>query len=252
MPKVFVHGNPESSDIWRPLLGALAARGVTDTTTLSPPGFGAPTPEGWQATQIEYRDWLIARLEEFDTPVDLVGHDWGAGHVLGALDARPDLMRSWATDCLGLFHPDYEWHDAAQAWQTPEVGEALIASMIEPPVADRVAMLVDLGMTDDVAPDVAAAMNDDMARCVLALYRSAAQPALADLGARLRNASLPPGLGLIAPDDHYAGSTAMAAEVAAALGADTVELPGCGHWWMFAGADMAADALVAHWERAQQ
>ena len=39
---------------------------------------------------------------------------------------RPDLVRSWATDCAGLAHPDYVWHDMAQAWQTPEVGEAAI------------------------------------------------------------------------------------------------------------------------------
>ena len=45
MPKVFVHGNPETAAIWDDLVGELAARGVSDVVRLSPPGFGAPVPD---------------------------------------------------------------------------------------------------------------------------------------------------------------------------------------------------------------
>jgi hypothetical protein len=38
--------------------------------------------------------------------------------------------------------------------------------------------------------------------------------------------------------------------VAADLSARTVTLEGLGHWWMFDGCAVAADALVAHWESA--
>ncbi len=96
MPRVFVHGNPETSALWRPLFGELASRGVDDLHAISPPGFGAPLPEGFAPTQIGYRDWLIGKLEAFGGDVDLVGHDWGAGHVFGVLAERPDLLRSWA------------------------------------------------------------------------------------------------------------------------------------------------------------
>ena len=41
MPKVFVHGNPETSALWRVMFEELAARGIDDVTALSPPGFGA-------------------------------------------------------------------------------------------------------------------------------------------------------------------------------------------------------------------
>ena len=81
MTKVFVHGNPETAAIWGPLVAELASRGIDDVVLLSPPGFGAPVQRGWGATQGEYRDWLLAELRRFDEPVDLVGHDWGAGHV---------------------------------------------------------------------------------------------------------------------------------------------------------------------------
>jgi len=42
-PAVIVHGNPETSAVWGPLLGELAR---SDVVCLSPPGFGAPSPTG--------------------------------------------------------------------------------------------------------------------------------------------------------------------------------------------------------------
>ena len=69
----------------------------------------------------DYRDWLVAELERLRadgvSDIDLLGHDWGGGHVMRIAMERPDLIRSWCTDVIGLFHPDYEWHDAAQLWQ---------------------------------------------------------------------------------------------------------------------------------------
>jgi len=64
-------------------------------------------PDAFGATVGEYRDWLVAELERFEAPVDLVGHDWGGGHVVNAAMARPDLLRSWATDVIALFDPEY-------------------------------------------------------------------------------------------------------------------------------------------------
>ena len=56
--------------MWRPLLDQLAERGVTDTIRLSPPGFGAPVPNGFDATMAGYHA-LVAELEAIDGPVDL-------------------------------------------------------------------------------------------------------------------------------------------------------------------------------------
>ena len=178
---VFVHGNPETAAIWRPLLGEL---GYTDAMTLSPPGFGAPVPDGFGATADEYAAWLASELEELSAPIDLVGHDWGGGHVMRVAMARPDLIRSWAMDIAGCFAPDYVWHDMAQVWQSPGAGEETVAGMASPPVADRAALFESLGMTPDIAHDVAEATDNAMGRCILSLYRSAAQPAMARLGER--------------------------------------------------------------------
>lgn len=250
MPKVFVHGNPETSALWRALFDELKSRGVDGLVALSPPGFGAAVPTDFEPAQGAYRDWLIRELEGLDGPIDLVGHDWGAGHVYGVLAERPDLLRSWAADCAGLLHRDYVWHDAAQAWQTPDVGEQTIAGMFGTPVDQRAATWASLGIREDVADAIAAEQNDDMGRCILGLYRSAKQPAMAALGRRLLSTPKRPGLVIIATEDHYAGTPAMSASVAADLSARTVTLEGLGHWWMFDGCAVAADALVAHWEGA--
>ncbi len=247
MPKVFVHGNPETAAIWDDLVGELAARGVSDVVRLSPPGFGAPVPDGFGATAADYRFWLVDALGAMDGPVDVVAHDWGAGHLFGALSARGDLVRSWAADCAGLLHPDYKWHDAAVAWQTPEVGEQVVDAMAAMGADVLAPALVAQGMTSPAAEACAAAFNDDMGRCVLALYRSAVQPAMAELGAALMATPPPRGLVIVAPDDTYAGDTTLMVEVADRLGADAVELPGCGHWWMMQRPDLAAEALVGHW-----
>lgn len=251
MPKVFVHGVPETGAIWSALVDQLKSRGVGDIQLLTPPGFGAPVPKGFEPSQSNYRDWLVAELEALGGPVDLVGHDWGAGHVFGVLAARPDLIRSWTADSAGLIHPEYTWHDLAQAFQTPEAGEQAVQAMMGGAPADRAAMLAGLGIPSETAARVSAGQNEEMARCILALYRSAVQPAMANLGMRLVDASRRPGLIFIPTEDHFAGTEPMYTEVAMRLGAQTLPLKGFNHWWMFGdGAEMAADALIAHWETA--
>ena len=245
--KVFVHGNPETSAIWQPIAGELAAEGVSDIVLLSPPGFGATTPPGWPATQDAYVDWLIDEVQRLDGPVDIVGHDWGAGHVYGALARRPDLFSSWAADCGGLLHRDYVWHDAAQAWQTPGIGEEAVGLLTRMDKTDLATVLQGLGMSESSASDVALHVNDEMGRCILALYRSAAQPAMRNLGLRLATAQLPRGAVIVPTADTYPGTPAMAAEVAHSFGATTIELADRGHWWMIEDPATAARRLIEFW-----
>lgn len=250
--KVFVHGNPETDDIWSLLLDELAARGITDTLCLTPPGFGAPTPAGWGATREEYAAWLAAELrvvEASSGPVDVVAHDWGAGHLFGVLADVPGLVRSWTSDCIGLLHRDYEWHDAARQWQTPDVGEAAVEGLLSLGADTFAAVFGGLGMSPDIARRVHARLDAETGRCILALYRSGAQPAMQILGERLVSAAPPNGLVLIAENDHYAGPHQTHRELAAAIGADTLEMPGVGHWWMIENPRAAADALIGHWGR---
>ena len=244
MPAVFVHGNPETAAIWGPLLAAL---GRHDVVALSPPGFGTAVPDGWGATRAEYLDWLVQELEAIGEPVDLVGHDWGGGHVMALATVRPDLVRSWSIDVAGIFHPDYVWHDMAQLWQTPDVGEETVKAMVETPRADRIANYEALGMPPDVAAELADALDETMGRCILGLYRDAAQPALIEAAANLPAAAARPGLVIVASEDHYVGDEAMARHSAEAAGAAVTVLNGVGHWWMLQDPVAGAAALEAFW-----
>lgn len=245
---VFVHGNPETADIWSPLIVELRQRGVDNVITLSPPGFGAPTPQGWNATILEYRDWLIEQLESIGGEIDLVAHDWGAGHVFSVLAARPTIARSWATDCAGLIHPDYVWHDAAQGWQTPDIGEAMVQGMVDMSDEAFVETFGALGMGTTVASQVKKGITTEMARCILALYRDAKQPAMSRLGERFFVAQPRNGLVIMAENDHFAGSKESMEEVAGIVHADTAFISGVGHWWMCEKPAVAAQVLIDHWE----
>jgi len=237
---VLVHGNPETTAIWDRLRAEL---GRDDVVALSPHGFGAPVPDGFGATSDDYLAWLVDQLSALDAPVDLVGHDWGGGHVQRLAASRPDLIRSWCTDIAGCADPAYVWHDMAQVWQTPGAGEEMVEAMVAAPVADRTAMLVGAGMTEPAATACAEAFDADMGRCILALYRSAAQPKMTEWGDELAAAEHSPGLVIIATEDHYTGGEELARRSAERFFADVAVLPGLGHWWMLQDPAAGAAAL---------
>lgn len=125
MPAVFVHGVPDTSRVWDALTSRLDRR---DIVRLSLPGFACLAPDGFSATKEAYVDWLLGRLAALPKPIDLIGHDWGALLVVRAVSLRPALARSWAAGSAPL-DAEYEWHQAARAWQTPEVGERVMEAM---------------------------------------------------------------------------------------------------------------------------
>jgi pimeloyl-ACP methyl ester carboxylesterase len=243
---VLVHGNPETAAVWGPLISQLARPRVT---TLCPPGFGAPVPDGFPATTDAYLDWLVGELELLAEPVDLVGHDWGGGHVIRVAMERPDLIRSWAMDIAGCFAPNYVWHDRAQVWQTPGAGEEAIAAMIGMPAAQRAEVFQSLGIEGSVAHELAEATDETMGRCILTLYRSARQPTMARLGERLTTAARRPGLVIIATEDGFTGGEHRARWAAEQAGAAVAVLPGRGHWWMLEDPQGGAQALERFWTR---
>jgi pimeloyl-ACP methyl ester carboxylesterase len=239
---VLVHGNPETDAVWDDLRGHL---GRDDVVALSPPGFGAPVPPGFGATSDEYVAWLTRELERLEGPIDLIGHDWGGGHACRAVAARPDLVRSWATDIAGCFDPEYVWHERAQVWQTPGAGEAAIEQQLAMPTTRRAAFFEGLGLSRAAAERTAAGYTPEMGRCILALYRSAAQPRMAEWGAALEPLRSRPGLVIIPTEDHYTGGEALARRTSERLGARVAVLSGLGHWWMCQDPRRGADILGA-------
>ncbi len=247
MTVVLVHGVPETAAVWDLLVDRLADLGEADVRRLSPPGFGAPVGDGFEATIDGYRDWLIAELETIDGPVDLVGHDWGGGHVLNLVMNRADLVHTWTSDICGVFDPDYVWHDLAQQWQTPGVGETAVAEFAAMSVADRADFLTGAGMAPDIASRVSPGIDGVMGASILTLYRSAAQPVVAEAGRELERAAARPGLALLPTEDSYVGTDTQKRRAATRSGARIEVLDGLGHWWMTEDPERAARVLIDFW-----
>lgn len=245
MTTVLVHGNPETTFVWSELVPELNSHGVEDIVLLSPPGFGAPIPEGFGGTRADHRDWLIREIEALGGNVDLVGHDWGAGHVYAVAAERPDLLRSWAADCAGLVDPNYEWHPAAAVWQTEGAGEESIAGII---ALDGNELSAAFGVPAKLAPNMAEHLDETMGTAILRVYRSAIQPAMRDLGDQLAQAGRRPALLIHATADPFVPPE-MVFPVAERIGAEILTLPDLGHWWMFENPGLAAEGFVAFWNR---
>jgi pimeloyl-ACP methyl ester carboxylesterase len=245
MTVVFVHGVPVTSAVWTPLIAELSP--TLDVVRLSPPGFGAALPAGFGAGFLDYRDWLVGELSRFSDPVDLVGHDFGGGYVLEAAMSRPDLLRSWVSDTIGGYEPDFTWHEIARIWQTPGAGERHIEETFAGDLATRAARMVTWGLPEPAAGEVALGQGPEMGRAILALYRSVPENLLAERGRDLPAAAARPGLVPVAGDDLTAGSVALRHRAAQRAGARAVDLDGLGHWWMLQDPARAARMLSDFW-----
>jgi pimeloyl-ACP methyl ester carboxylesterase len=241
MTAVFVHGVPETPAVWH---GLLAALDRPDTVALSLPGFDTARPPGFGATMDEYAAWLAAELERLDDPVDLVGHDWGGGFVVRLVSTRPELVRSWVTDAAGIGDVEFEWHDFAKIWQTPQAGEEFWDQQLALSVEERASVFQMFGVPEAAAVELALHINRSMADCILDLYRSAV-----DVGRQWGPdfASIPaPGLVIIPSEDPFLRATS-ASKAAARADAKTVNLDGMGHWWMLQDPARAATMLREFW-----
>ncbi len=237
MPAVLVHGVPDTHRLWDGLRARLHRR---DVIAVSLPGFGAPVPPGFVPTKEAYVDWLVGEIERLGAPVDLVGHDWGSLLVQRAVSIRPDLVRTWACGD-GPIDAEYVWHDLAQQWQTPGVGEQVMAMMGGAQLAEGLAAG---GVPAAVASEVARHVDDTMKACILGLYRSAIHVG-AEWQAGVEKVTRP-ALVLWSRDDPYVAPR-FAERLAARVRGELVLLDGCGHWWPHERPAEAAAALERFW-----
>jgi pimeloyl-ACP methyl ester carboxylesterase len=135
------------------------------------------------------------------------------------------------------------WHRAAQVWQTAGDGETSIAKMV---ALDAGRLEAAFGAPAKLAPNMAEHLDTDMGRAILTLYRSAAQPAMRELGDQLAAADRRPSLLIHATADPFVPPH-MVFSVAERIGAEILTLEGLGHWWMFENPGLVADGLVAFW-----
>jgi len=239
VPVVFVHGVPDTFRLWEPIVSHLDG---VDARLLALPGFDWPVSPGFSATKEAYVDWVIESIEDIGGPVDLVGHDWGAMFVQRVASLRPDLVRTWICGDAAA-DSEYVWHDVAQMWQTPEVGEQLMEGFTPEAV---VLTLGPEGIPEATAQEMATYMDDTMKDCILKLYRSATnvgtewEPDLVHAAAR-------PSLIIWGKDDPYV-PVVYGERLAQRVAGELVVLDSR-HWWPVERPAEAAAAMTDFWNR---
>jgi pimeloyl-ACP methyl ester carboxylesterase len=237
MPAVFVHGVPDTPGVWDAVVSHLERK---DVVRLALPGFACPLPAGFGATKEEYVDWILGQLATLTGPIDLVGHDWGGLLVTRVVSVEPTAVRSWAAGAAPLDR-EYVWHQAARAWQTPGLGEKVMAALTAETLQ---AALVAAGVPAADAARAGGKLDATMKQCILNLYRSAVN-AGAEWEDDLPRVSAP-GLVLWGEKDPYA-SVDFGARLAEKTRARFVQFSECSHWWQLERPAELAAELERHW-----
>jgi pimeloyl-ACP methyl ester carboxylesterase len=213
-PVLFVHGVPDSADLWRPFLERVGGFAV------DLPGFGrSGKPAGWDYGAEGYAAFLTRFLDWRGIErVRVVAHDWGAPALL----LGPRITRAVAIDVVPLL-PGHTWHRVARMWRTPGVGE-LAMGLTSGWSLRRIG-----GLTAAHADEVMEHFDHGTQRAILRLYRQADADALARTGERLRELEAP-ALVVWGVSDPYLGPE-WGDRLAAALPHGTADLvPEGGHW----------------------
>ncbi len=125
LPVVLVHGYPQSSRMWVPLMKRLAADGhpcvAPDLYGLGESRTGGVT---FEAALAEFAEFMDEREEE---RLAVVVHDWGGFIGLAWACEHPDRVGALVISDTGFF-ADAEWHGFADAIRGPG-GEDLVAGM---------------------------------------------------------------------------------------------------------------------------
>jgi len=213
-PILYVHGNPNNSDLMLPFLER------TGGVAMDLPGFGrSAKPAHFDYSIDGYGTWLDAfrRTLGWDRCRMFV-HDWGSvGLMLGDRLERVVLVNAVP------FLPGYKWHRFARIWRTPVLGELFQGSTTKWGLKRFLP-----GMPEDFIDSIWDHYDHGTQRAILKLYRSAPPDVLARAGEGLSQISAP-ALVVWGGDDPYLPSR-FAHAYGEALGGEVELVEGAGHW----------------------
>jgi pimeloyl-ACP methyl ester carboxylesterase len=128
-PVLFLHGNPDTADLWDPIVAELQTR----FRCLAPdlPGFGgSAVPPGFDFGLPAMSRWVDGVLTalQVEEPVALVVHDFGGPYGFSwAVEHPAKVGRMVAINTF--FTSELRWHFWARVWRTPWLGELSMAIM---------------------------------------------------------------------------------------------------------------------------
>ena len=135
-------------------------------------------------------------------------------------------IRTWAAGA-GTVDREYEWHELAQMWQTPEVGEQVMEAMTREAIAETLGDQVG-GKEKAAAVGVAHRRHHEGLHAeALSLGRGRFAEWHDDVD---RDLSTRPGVVFWGADDPYVTAN-FGERLAARTNATLVMFPSSGHWW---------------------
>jgi haloalkane dehalogenase len=222
-PVILVHGFPENSRMWEPLMAELSAAG-RDCVAPDLYGLGDSLPEGpitFEATLEDFSKFMEGR----DLPrVVVIVHDWGGFIGLAWACEHPDRVAALVISNSGFFS-DGKWHGMANAIRG-EQGEAIVAAIDRDGFAALLGEAFDL---DDIAAYWKPFEDGRGQRATLDFFRSMDFEKLAPWQGKLGALGVPTLL-LWGADDRFAplaGGERFQREIP---GAELIALEGVGHF----------------------
>jgi pimeloyl-ACP methyl ester carboxylesterase len=172
---VFVHGNPGFSRDWEDLMtraGAFCRCVAPDM-----PGFGhSDKPDSFDYTVAGYARHLGALLTQLKIRrAHLVLHDFGGPWGLAWAASAPSAVASLTLINTGLL-PGYRWHFFARLWQTPLIGEAVMATTTRAGFRILIQRGNPRGLPREFVDSMFDCFDAGTKRAVLRLYRATSNP----------------------------------------------------------------------------
>ena len=168
-PIVFLHGNPDTHDVWSAVVSKLAATHRCLAPDL--PDFGSSiAPVDFDVSLDGQARWVNALFEALELErAHLVVHDVGGTYGL-AFASEHAARLSALTILNSNFFSDYQWHFWARMWRTPLIGELVMFAGNEWLFA-RETRKGSPGITDAEARRAYRAFHPRARRMVLRFYR---------------------------------------------------------------------------------
>lgn len=225
-PTVFLHGVPETADIWCGVMSRLGDR----MRCLAPdlPGFGlSGVPQGFDPSFAGLATFVgeLLEAEGVTGKVNLVAHDFGGAFAMAFASQQPDRVDRVVVMSQPFFVGRYRWHLDARAFRTPVLGEIYVRGALWPAFFLAIRRTTTTLSTQQIRT-MYRRVTPAARRMVLQLYRAASPDAFRRWEPRMLDATADIPTLAITGDDPYIPS-ALVHEIGAAR---TRYWPECGHW----------------------
>ncbi|MDB6106685.1 MAG: hypothetical protein JWO52_6684 [Gammaproteobacteria bacterium] len=241
---VFVHGNPGSTADWTPLVASVGEFGRA--VAMDMPGFGAADkPEHFDYSVPGYARHLGRLLAGCDVRrAHLVMHDFGGPWGLAWAAANPHAVASVTLINTGILL-DYRWHYMARIWQTPWLGELLMATTTRAATRLLLRHGNPRGLPVEYVDQAFKSFDAGTRRAVLRLYRNSRETngAMQGIANALRPLDLPAQV-VWGAHDPYISLDFAERQREVFPRAEVLILSDSGHWPFIDNPDAVAHTIV--------